>query len=82
MQELLTGGGGTFSLLRPDARRPASELCGDHDRRIQTLNNRVFFSVRNTMCGGSVWVGAAVAQWGKRAVLQPQGCGFDPRSPH
>jgi len=26
--------------------------------------------------------GAAVAQWGKRAVLQPQGCGFDPRSPH
>jgi len=27
-------------------------------------------------------IGAAVAQWGKRAVLQPQGCGFDPRSPH
>jgi len=26
--------------------------------------------------------GAALAQWGKRAVLQPQGCGFDPRSPH
>jgi len=25
---------------------------------------------------------AALAQWGKRAVLQPQGCGFDPRSPH
>jgi len=27
-------------------------------------------------------LGAALAQWGKRAVLQPQGCGFDPRSPH
>jgi len=26
--------------------------------------------------------GAALAQWGKRAVLQPQGRGFDPRSPH
>jgi len=26
--------------------------------------------------------GAAVAQWGKRAVPQPQGRGFDPRSPH
>jgi len=27
-------------------------------------------------------LGAAVAQWGKRAVLQPQGRGFDPCSPH
>jgi len=27
-------------------------------------------------------LGAAVAQWGKRAVPQPQGRGFDPRSPH
>jgi len=25
---------------------------------------------------------AAVAQWGKGVVLQPQGCRFDPRSPH
>jgi len=33
----------------------------------------------------SAWkliMGAAVAQWGKGVVLQPQGCRFDPRSPH
>jgi len=27
-----------------------------------------------------LWV--AVAQWGKGVILQPQGCRFDPGSPH
>jgi len=35
----------TFSLFRPDARRPASELCGRIEHPcIQTLNGREFFS--------------------------------------
>jgi len=30
----------------------------------------------------AIMLGAAVAQWGKGVVLQPQGCRFDPGSPH
>jgi len=30
----------------------------------------------------TTYIMAAVAQWGQGVVLQPQGCRFDPRSPH
>jgi len=48
---------------------------------IQNLISTFRFVGTSSFCSLNIYTsGVVLAQWGKRAVLQPQGCGFDPRS--
>jgi len=60
----------------------STSLLSNYAHKIVFLNRSMADAFASNFGAAVAQWGAAVAQWGKRAVLQPQGCGFDPRSPH